>query len=87
MAEFETLILCVSLNLGQMCIIFPGLSFRVLSVPGQKFDSQPSSIFKLILLHTPYCYGLDVREVSFYTGRGALEIFQVLQIFSDPPNV
>ena len=28
-----------------------------------------------------------VREVSFFTGRGTLEIFKVLEIFSDPPTV
>ena len=31
-----------------------------LVAPGKRFDSQPSSIFKLILLPRPCCYGLDV---------------------------
>ena len=36
------------------------ISYRVLYIPGKKFDSQRTSIFKLILLPTPCCYGLHV---------------------------
>ena len=31
-------------------------------LPGEKFDSQPSFVFKLILLPTPCYYGLDVMS-------------------------
>ena len=36
------------------------LDYRVLSVPGKKFNSQPSSVFKLILLSTLCCNELEV---------------------------
>ena len=39
-------------------LVLQGLSYKVLSVPGKKFDSQPSTVFKMILLPTPCCYGL-----------------------------
>ena len=32
----------------------------ILSLPGKNFDSQPSSVFKLILLPKRFCYELDV---------------------------
>ena len=61
MADFETLTLCISQNSSQRCTYFlQGLSNRVLSLLGKKFDFQPLSIFKLILLPMPCCYGLDV---------------------------
>ena len=36
------------------------LCYGVLSVPGKKFFSQQSSVFKLTLSPTPCCYELDV---------------------------
>ena len=35
-------------------------SYRALSSPGKKSGSQELSVFKLILLPTPCCYGIDV---------------------------
>ena len=41
MADFETLSLCIPVNSRPVCIYFcKGLSYRVLSVPDKKFDSQ-----------------------------------------------
>ena len=58
MVDFETLTLCISQYSIQMCTYFRKdfNSDRVLSVSGKIFDSQPSSVFKLILLPTPFCY-------------------------------
>ena len=36
-------------------------------MPGKRVDSQPSSVFKLILLAIPCCYGLDVKGNSCIT--------------------
>ena len=55
MAGFEALTLCIPLNLSQVLLIF-----QVLPVAAIEFDSQPSSVFKLILSPIPCCYGLDV---------------------------
>ena len=49
----------------EMCTYFlQGLSYRVLSVPGKKFDYQSSPVSKLIVVPTPCCYGLDVTSNS-----------------------
>ena len=61
MADFETLILCISLNSSQICTYFCKDLVTILSVPGKKFDPQPSFVFKLILLPRPCRYGLDVK--------------------------
>ena len=54
-ADFENLTLCISINSSQICTyFFQALSCRVQSVPGKKLDSLPSSVVKLISLHTPF---------------------------------
>ena len=60
--DFETLTSLVHLPefKSNVHLYLQGLSYRVLSAPGKKFDSQPSSIFKLILLTAPCCYRLDI---------------------------
>ena len=60
-SDFETLTFCVSLNSNQMCTYFckdlvTGYCLYLL----KKSYSQPSFVFKLILLPKPCCYGLDV---------------------------
>ena len=39
-------------------------SYCVLSIPGRKIDSQPSTVSRLVLLPTSYCYGCDVTRSS-----------------------
>ena len=60
-ADFETLTLRISLNSSQTCTYF--CKNLVAGLPGKKFDSQPSPVFKMILLPTPCCYGLASREI------------------------
>ena len=63
MANFETLTLCIFLRASQMCTYFlRGLSYRILSVTGKKFDSRPTIIRFQILLPTACCYGLTSHE-------------------------
>ena len=45
---------------SNVCLLLQGLSCRVLCVPCEKFDSQPSSVFKVILFPTPCHYVFDV---------------------------
>ena len=55
---------------SQICIYFCKdlYSYRVLSVPGKKSDSEPSSIFILIILPAPcYYYALDVKEIRVHS--------------------
>ena len=52
MADFETLTAFISLNSSQMCTHY--CKDLVTGYLIKKFDSQPSSVFKLILLLTPY---------------------------------
>ena len=57
MADSETLTVCISLDSSQTCTYFckdlvTGHCPRALSVPGKKFDSQLSSVFRLILFIT-----------------------------------
>ena len=60
--DFETFTLFISLNSSQQYTYFcRGLAnYRVMSAPGKISNSQPSSVFKLILLPTTSCYGLDL---------------------------
>ena len=60
MTEFEILTVCIPKFKSNVYLFLQGLSYRVLSTPGKKFDSQPSSVLKLALLPTPCCYVLDV---------------------------
>ena len=62
MVDFETLTLRISQN--SSTYFCKKLSYRVLSEPGKNFDSQPSSAFRLILVPTHSCYGLDVTRNS-----------------------
>ena len=61
MADFQTLNLCISLNLSHMCTYFcKDLLTGYCLYLVKKFDSCPSSVFKLILLPT---VGLTSREI------------------------
>ena len=60
MADFDTDPLYLPKFKSNLYLILQAPSYRVMSVPGKKFDSQPSFVFKLILLHTPCCYGLEI---------------------------
>ena len=62
-------------------LFLQGLSYRVLSEPGKRFDSQPSSAFKLILLPPHCCYGLDVKKFVYMY----LSYF-CIKIISDKPR-
>ena len=64
-ADFETLTLCIYLSKfkSNVYLFLQGLSYKVLSEPGKKFDSQSSSVFILTLLLTPCCYGVESREI------------------------
>ena len=65
MAEFETFDpLYLPKFKSYMYIFLQGLTYRVLSVPCRKFDSQPSSVFELILLPTPCCHAYT-RKLNF----------------------
>ena len=39
---------------------YDGNPAKLMSVPDKNFDSQPSSVFKLFLLPSSSCYGLDI---------------------------
>ena len=61
MADFEQLTLCISVNSSQICIYFckdlvKGCCHDLV----KKFNFQPLSVFKLILLPTRCRYGLHV---------------------------
>ena len=62
MADFELPPSDLSKVKSNVHLFLPGLSLRykALPVPVKKFDSQPSSVYKLILLPTSCCDGLDV---------------------------
>ena len=61
MADFETLtFVSRCLNSSQICNYFYQDLVTGYCPYLVKFDSLPSSAFKLILLPTPCCYGLDV---------------------------
>ena len=64
MVDFQTLSLCIYLLKfkSNVYLFLEGRSYRVLSVPGEDFDFQPSSVFKLVLLPTPCCF--TSREIS-----------------------
>ena len=71
MTDFETLTLCISLNSRQICTIFlQRPSYRVLSVPGKKFDSQPSSVFKLIFYPHLVVIGLTSCAIRVWQHEG-----------------
>ena len=44
------------------CVPIFSFSYRIASMHDKIFDSQSSSVFKLIVLPTPCCYGLDVTR-------------------------
>ena len=60
-------------------VLLQELNYRILSVPGKKFDSQPPSVFKLILLPTPYCYGLNIKWNSCTERRRKLRAVLVIE--------
>ena len=60
MADFETLTLRISLISIQICTYFCNDSVTTYCLYlVKKFDSQLSSVFKVILLPTPCSHGLD----------------------------
>ena len=65
--DFKTLTLCVFLNSSQLFTIFckDFVNYRLLSVPGEKFDSQLLSIFKLILFFYAHLAAMSLmsREI------------------------
>ena len=64
MVDFETLTLCISLDTCRSVLIFARLSYSVLSVPGKKLCSEPSSFLKFYLV-TPHIVAMDLtsREI------------------------